>query len=440
MTRFRNNSQSRIAGGVAVRSDLKANAQFTTRRQQLFRFPIGKSLQTSTISLWKDWARSNRLPKKYTNYMVYGAYPDSNNYPYCQENHLSGARCVWNDFDAREDLGDLERDALAASKPSPDTVSAFRHFHELASSRASFLEGAASDRAPDYFLRSFAHVLRISFNRQQSMQDLYDKLVTTVRPSGQVDAGSLRVALHIRRSDSCRGGTDDIASPIDAPPMMTNNRKCYTASVYANALRRIYDKYKLPLEVYLSTDSNLQLIDELRGSNSSLLELGTAATLKSVLDLHQTVASSVMQEVQSAHPLLHESTSWRILNYSRGLFEIKGNVYDFVDMKKKQFLVESAVQDLWHLSHGEIFVGHLSSRYGKVAYLLAVARQDSAVPYVSPDGHNLCCETDEVCSVAKTKMSHMGDCLLYAHELKNRPCGSDYWTKGCGHLRDSPIW
>merc|ERR1711957_157202 len=91
---------------------------------------------------------------------------------------------------------------------------------------------------------------------------------------------------------------------------------------------------------------------------------------------------------------------------------------------------ETAVQDLWHLSHGEAFVGHMGSRFGKVGYLLAVSKQNSPLPYVSVDGHSLCCEIDEQCSRASEAMENMVDCLTFSHETAGVPINKDYWTAG----------
>jgi hypothetical protein len=237
--------------------------------------------------------------------------------------------------------------------------------------------------------------------------------------------------------------------------MTTPRRKCYDVSVYGEALRRIYEKFQAPLEIYLSTDSNEEILKELSGeskvagaatstpSASSFLELSSStsitaqARLREMVDSHEQITSSFLDALGSKYPQMYQASSWRILNYSRSLFGYKGAI-EFTPDQDKAFLLESAVQDLWHLSHGEFFVGHLSSRFGKVAYLLSVARQNSAIGYISPDGHNLCCEVDEACAAATEKMTTMADCLLFAHELQGK-CDEDYWTEGC-HNRVPVEW
>ena len=45
-------------------------------------------------------------------------------------------------------------------------------------------------------------------------------------------------------------------------------------------------------------------------------------------------------------------------------------------------LGETAVSDLWLLSHSHAFVGHLGSRFGKAAWLLATARHNTFIPFL----------------------------------------------------------
>jgi hypothetical protein len=204
-------------------------------------------------------------------------------------------------------------------------------------------------------------------------------------------------------------------------------------SVYGEALQRIYKKFQTPLEIYLSTDSNDEILKERDESaipsTASLAELTSTDQLKRMIDSREKTVASVLRTIGSKYPKMFQASSWRFLNYSRSLFDYQGAI-EFTPNAYKSFLLESAVQDLWHLSHGEVFVGHLGSRFGKVAYLLAVARQNSPIAYISPDGHNLCCEVDEQCADASKKMTNMADCLLFAHELQG-DCKGDYWTEGC---------
>jgi hypothetical protein len=343
-----------------------------------------------------------------------------------------------------EDVGDVEEAALeqGANVSAQADFNELKAFKESAASSASLQASSEPGKGhvADNFLKSFAHLMRIGFHRQPSMQSLYTSLSTSVNAPGATamfgGKRQLKVALHIRRGDSCEGGIVNASSQINAPAMTTPRRKCYDVSVYAEALRRIYEKFQAPLEIYLSTDSNGEILKELTGSRNtstpSLVELtntDAAVRLHRMIDSHEKTVSSILQAMESKYPQMYQTSSWRILNYSRSLFGYKGTV-EFTPDQDKAFLLESGIQDLWHLSHGEVFVGHLSSRFGKVAYLLAVARQNSPIPYISPDGHNLCCEVDEECADATNKMTTMADCLLFAHEMQGQ-CKGDYWTEGC---------
>ena len=84
----------------------------------------------------------------------------------------------------------------------------------------------------------------------------------------------------------------------------------------------------------------------------------------------------------------------------------------------------------WHLSHGQYHIGHLGSRFGKMAWALAMARHNSIVPYTSVDGHTPCCEIDEVCANATAVMRGMADCLTFGHELVGARMNKDYWARG----------
>jgi hypothetical protein len=80
---------------------------------------------------------------------------------------------------------------------------------------------------------------------------------------------------------------------------------------------------------------------------------------------------------------------WHFLNYSRAHFNYTADYIEAEENTEIQpILGETAIADLWLLSHGHAFVGHLGSRFGKVAWLLATARRNNFVPFFSVDGHS----------------------------------------------------
>jgi hypothetical protein len=171
---------------------------------------------------------------------------------------------------------------------------------------------------------------------------------------------SLRITLHLRRADACGHKQArhyaTTASPLESPAQTSGKRMCYATSVYMEALRRAIEYSKQQhVEVYLTTDH----------------------------------AGSVIQEIQRDYSDLYQACNWYFLDYfSEKTFQYEG----FIEMKgmdssQQARLGESAVADLFHASHGQVFIGHLGSRFGKISYLLMTARHGRFVPFFTPDGH-----------------------------------------------------
>lgn len=100
-------------------------------------------------------------------------------------------------------------------------------------------------------------------------------------------------------------------------------------------------------------------------------------------------ADDVIKEIQTRHADVYASVNqWSFLNYSRTHFQYKADFIEDEENEGRPILGETAVADLWLLSHGQAFVGHLGSRFGKVGWLLATSRQARFVPYFSVDGHS----------------------------------------------------
>jgi len=266
------------------------------------------------------------------------------------------------------------------------------------------------------YLLSFAHIARMQFNMQPGLRSAYTKYTSIVNPG----VGQLRVGVHIRRSDSCsvlvQAGFKEQASKIDAGPQMTNVRLCYNTTVYINMLRRVKSLYNMPLAVYLSSDD----------------------------------AGSILDEIKSLSPDLFESSSWHHLNFPQDAQEAlggvgqghkSGTVVENQGSAESVLLGETAVLDAWHLSHSEVFIGSLGSRFGKGAYLLAVSRHNVPVPYISVDGHSYCCQNDEQCSSATAALTGMMDCLLFAPEIDHimPNMKQTYWEDGVTIRWDRPV-
>ena len=68
-------------------------------------------------------------------------------------------------------------------------------------------------------------------------------------------------------------------------------------------------------------------------------------------------------------------------------------------------------------SHGQVFIGHLGSRFGKVGWLLATARFHTFIPFFSVDGHSFCCDVDEHCARMKPYVSDMENCMTFSYDV-----------------------
>jgi hypothetical protein len=384
--------KDRIAEGVGARALLKMRTP-QSGGQMLF-IPVGKSIQMSAINTWKQWVNSNTLPSFWVGLDKQDEL-DWSRYPYCQEHNLHDSSCF---FGAWTDDEELETGSthspypnLLAEKFHGSTDVATKAFDRLSQFREHALTETNILPADDY-LRSFAYIMHNSFHLQPSMLEVYKNTVGERNPG----LGDLKVSLHIRRADSCSSNEyRNTPSSLDDRAQMTNVRQCYNNSVYVDALRRMKELYKRPLTIYLSSDDS----------------------------------QNILGEIEKEHPDIYATSTWRFLDYPRDKFKYDGTIEGWTNTNKA-FMSETAVQDLWHMSHGEAFVGHMGSRFGKVGYLLAVSRQNTALPYVSVDGHNLCCEVDEQCSRATQYIDNMVDCLTFSHELVSVPINKDYWEAG----------
>lgn len=376
-------SPQRAAEGAAMRKSLKEQSTFAGTLP--FSLPVGKSLQYGTVKNFNSWLKNGQI------------------------SNFDQASELFNEVQSEEDV------KTAALKEDSSAI------------RQKILKG---ENTADEALLMNAQIMQMMFNRQPVMQDEYEKHVTQIHPG----VGEFPVAMHVRRADSCNHAHSAFAtaaSSLDSAPQMTNQRNCYNTSVYVEKLAQVYDEIKKPLLVYLSTDDTESVMDEIQSAaKPAFLEEEKAATQSaSTMSVHRTeLMNSVVGELQKQRKDIFENSEFRFLDYPRSNFDYKGMIEGAA--LNRAFMTGSAISDLYHLSHGQFFIGHLGSRFGKSAYLLAVARHNSAIPYASIDGHNLCCEIDEQCQKANSVMKSMTECLTFAHELGSPADVSNYWTQG----------
>ncbi|CAK0869016.1 unnamed protein product [Prorocentrum cordatum] len=391
-----------IALGVKIRKALKAtyikrSGHIRSGQDQISMppfFPLGKQITYGPIKDWRQWVKDGVLASSMGT-QTYKKFIDPSRFQYCLDNNLSGSTCFWKDFFLDEELGSIEEDALAhvgskANLSDIQNISAdLERFRTQASSSANV------DSFADSYLLTLSHIALIHFNRQPSLTASFEQHLAIINPG----VGKLRVSLHIRRADACSGlvskGYLEHASPIDEHAQMTNVRLCYHTKVYVNALHRIRNLYGRPLSVYVASDDGKSILDEIRQLDSDF----------------------------------YEGTAWYHLNFSRAALKYVGSV-EGQNESTNGFLGETAAADAWLLSHGDVFVGHMGSRFTKGAYLLAAARHNIPIPYISVDGHNYCCQNDEQCSKATAALTGIVDCLTFSPEISGQRNKGNYWKDG----------
>jgi hypothetical protein len=381
------------ATGHFTRNVMKSMARFSWEDPFMGKLmPIGKSIQYITAIAYPNWVRSNLLPIRPTS--EHHQFIDESRYPFCVDNNLTGFNCFFKDYNATEDQHDLallskeemmnlSRRALPAIRSDVnDFRKAYKHQKELPALG---------------FLLTFAHIARMRFNLQPLFRDLYPKrLRSTVHVESNDDA--LSVSVHMRRADSCyhrKEGFEELSSALNSTQQTTNHRLCYSTLVYMNALRRVESISNKTLNVYLASD----------------------------------YAGSVVDEIDRDYPNEFAKWNWYYLDYGTEI-NYEGNMIEYADENTQAVLGESAVADLFHLSHGSVFIGHLGSRFGKVAWLLATARWNHFIPFQSVDGHSYCCEIDEQCANMKPYIESMENCMTFVHDLSGVPPGASYWEEG----------
>lgn len=359
--------------------------------------PIGKAMQSISIKLWREWMRSNHLPSGLVSREE--AFVNGTLYPYCVRRKLMGRACFFSEFDAEEQFGDLEREALdryGRGKPT-ERISAEQEL--------GLLRDSPYDASPYSYLLHFAHVSRISLNIRPFLIDIYDERVRSIPGNVGNMSNVLRVALHIRRGDACGysvNGYTKEASSLYAAAQVGTTRLCYDTTVYTTALRRVMSRAgDRHVVVYISTDDLTSLLDEIK-------------------EIDQT---------------LYHAVTWKFVNHSRELFNYYSNLkpgQHYIEWApNKADLGEAALVDIWHLSHGQIFIGHLGSRFGKLSWWQAMARHNSFAPFYTVDGHSVCCDIDEACGSMIAAIVSMENCLSFDREHSNfKQDQEKYWTEG----------
>jgi hypothetical protein len=342
--------------------------------------PMGMGSQHVTIAVWRQWLSANSLPIKVTSDP--DRFVNESIYPHCVKMSLQGRECFLNDITSTEILDTFDLEIMNKYKEyyDVDKAAALQLMRSLQANRFNV-------STLDYLL-GFSQISRMTFSLRAHMLEIYDKYLETVgKKIRNSDTDTFSVSMHLRRGDACMHettGYEKQASTLNSPAQSGSYRLCYDTQVYMEALQRILnflpDKNVI---VYISTD-----------------HLG-----------------AIMDEIKSRFSTLYKSVTWKYLKYPRQYFNYNNAVFDggnYIENPENRYaanLGETAVEDIWHLSHGQVFIGHLGSRFGKIAWWQATARYHSFVPYFSVDGHSSCCDIDELCGLMAKYVVSMENCL-----------------------------
>ena len=368
--------------------------------------------QKVAVDSWLKWRRSHGTLPKGVNQDEY-LFIDDQKYPYCVEHGLVGKSYFLTDFDKREEFGSIETESM--HRISGNTVLA-----EKSEAKAKMLLQSlqAEEVMPYDYLLGFSHIYKIAFNLRPFLQNIYRSRVHTIPMGGNEEPQStshnaLRVSLHVRRGDACdrkKKGYHKVASALDSEAQTSGGKRlCYDTSVYLDALTRVHDLAKgREIVVYLATD----------------------------------FAGSLLDEMKTTHGSVFKKFTWKYLAFDRDIFNYAKegeNVYIEAqeNNKNKADMGETAALDLWHLSHGQVFVGNLGSRFGKSAWFLAMSRNIMFVPYFSVDGRSPCCDIDENCGQMAPFISSMENCLTFSVTSVDMKESANYWKAGSSKRKEA---
>jgi len=396
-----------VREGMMIRQVIKANTTTFSGQpiDELFldNETVSFSLQATTIALWRRWLSKQELPVG----MVSRPVPFANEsmYSHCRQQNIKGWKCFLHNFQHEELFNPTEEEIMMdIEHQQKESLVPFIQKLE------DFRDNLTQSTNLEYLLK-FSHLSRITFNLRPHILKIYQQHLTKIDHNRLSNKNILRVALHIRRGDPCQYQNE--ISPITAGAQSVGGRHCYSNSVYLDAIQRVMDLVNRHIVVYLATDYASSFLDEIKADPN----------LRSI----------------------YLNASWMYLDYPRQIFRYGSGNHPHVaniriinpGIKQKAILGESAFVDIWHLSHGHIFIGHLGSRFGKVSWIQALGRNNAFVPFFSVDGHSFCCELDEPCAKIDRFIVSMENCVSIFWPLsKYKEKWSNDDSSGCYSFRE----
>ena len=204
----RDTRQHRIAAGVFTRHLIKLSSMSSSSPQEedfyLFDYantPIGKALQYDAIETWGTLKEGRGIGRRDVQQEVHDPFIDDTNIPYCVKHNLLGRSCVYrsyyqNDIDEEEELDALEEKALNNYDAKLLSILA-----DNPNNGTCYYDEIHYQMRTQTFM-TFAHLVRILFNRQPHVREFYKEHVKTIKGVTNDQLPTLRVSLHIRRADS----------------------------------------------------------------------------------------------------------------------------------------------------------------------------------------------------------------------------------------------
>jgi len=332
--------QESIAEGTYIRNLIRKMATVEGEGQPWPSDPLGKATQYTTIEAYLNWSNKGVLNPMES----FSTFVNSSVYPDCVEKNLESKDCFFHAIDETDYIDPIEEYANKQNAVTEENKKSLKMELEFFRKKNKYEGNTLSAKS---HLMVFAHLCRIYFNIRDPIIESYKKHLKIIHAedspeemsSGSKSQGDiLRVSLHVRRADSCEHEKEgfgqrylDKPSEFNSTAQVSGKRFCYNTAVYMNAVQKAKELAGSPsLEVYLSTD----------------------------------YAGELMNEIREQFPDLYRSTTWKYMNFPRDTFDYDafieaGDHHDH----KKPFLGETAVDDLWHLSHGQVFIGHLGKYF-----------------------------------------------------------------------------
>ena len=259
MPKLKEESLQLVAKGILTRQFIKNTVKFEGEAFVHKSTPIGKGLQYKSISAWLSWIEHNIIPADHQESSDY-IFVNASRHEYCKENQLLGLHCFFTPFHDKEEYNDiLEEEAVSmlesqhANTPSNDIEHEERQLmNHLKDIQQNMHPGGETKSSPIDYLTSFAHLLRIQFNRRESLVQVSNRAVTyNSNPQHIKQSGMppLRVSLHMRRADACMvaGGSPmpngryaKVASPLHSNAQQFSTRICNSALITS------YDTWYFP--------------------------------------------------------------------------------------------------------------------------------------------------------------------------------------------------